>query len=68
MDLDPSKKFIFFREDVDCPETHRVVQMSKDVLEICGKALEKENLLGEDSTWFWKLCGLQGQNLKKLEQ
>jgi hypothetical protein len=67
VNIDASKNFILFRSDVKCSENSRVVQMSKDVLEICGNALEKENLLGEDSQWFWESCGLIEKHLKKFK-
>ena len=51
---DVTKNFILFREDVESPNGVRTIQMSEDLLFICGKALQEECKLGEDPSWFWQ--------------
>ena len=53
MQLNASKDYILFRDDIEAPDGVKTVQMSKDMLEICGKALLQKGKLGKDSTWFW---------------
>jgi len=53
-EIDTSKNYILFRDDIKSPKGTFTVQMSKDLLTICGEALEKHRKLGENSSWFWK--------------
>ena len=52
--IDPSKNYILFRDDIKAPDGVKTVQMSVDLLKICGEILEKKGKLGSDATWFWK--------------
>jgi len=52
--IDTSKDYILFRDDIQSPKGTKTIQMSRDLLVICGKALEENKKLGENSTWFWK--------------
>ncbi len=55
--LDNSKNYILFRDDIQAPDGVKTIQMSMDMLEICGEALQKKGKLGIDSTWFWSIVG-----------
>jgi hypothetical protein len=64
--IDLSKGFIFFREDIKVPEGVVAIQMSKDMLGICGEVLEQKGLLGEDTMWFWKNTNTPEKGFKKI--
>lgn len=68
--LSVKEKFILFREDIESPEGVKTVQMSYDLLKVCGDALKEKGLLREDSNWFFSnfqdtiKCPIQETNEK----
>jgi len=50
------EKYLLFRDDIKAPEGVKTLQVSTDLLEIFGKALEEEKFF-DSSSWFWDSIG-----------
>ena len=47
------KEYILFRDDIEAPKDIITIQISKDIVEILGGALEEKGILKTSSEWFW---------------
>lgn len=55
--VDTKENYILFRDDIEAPEGVKTVQMSTDLLEICGQALQAKDKLGDNPVWFFENIG-----------
>lgn len=51
--LNTKEGYILYRDDIESPAGVKTVQMSHDLLRICGEALKEQGKLGDNPDWFF---------------